>query len=109
MAENKAAKAKGMTKSEIFTKLAEATDMTRKEVAAFFEELTKLIKNEVGKKGPGTFVLPGLLKIRRVEKPPTKARMGRNPQTGEQIMIKAKPKSTVIRARPLKALKDIVK
>jgi hypothetical protein len=63
----------------------------------------------VGKKGPGIFTLPGLLKVKRVEKPATKARQGRNPQTGEAIMIKAKPKRTVVKALPLKALKEMVK
>jgi nucleoid DNA-binding protein len=53
--------------------------------------------------------LPGLLKIKRVEKPATKARMGRNPATGQEIMIKAKPKRTVVKAMALKALKEIVK
>ena len=66
------------------------------------------IKKEIGKKGPGVFTLPGLLKVKRVEKPATKARQGRNPQTGEIITIQAKPKRTVVRALPLKALKEMV-
>jgi nucleoid DNA-binding protein len=104
-----AEKLKPATKSATFQKLAEATNMSRKQVALFFDELSKLIKNEVGKKGPGIFNVPGLLKIKRVEKAPTKARQGRNPLTGEPIMIKAKPKRTVVRALPLKALKEMVK
>jgi nucleoid DNA-binding protein len=104
-----AEKLKPATKSATFQKLAEATNMSRKQVAVFFDELSKLIKNEVGKKGPGIFNVPGLLKIKRVEKAPTKARQGRNPLTGEPIMIKAKPKRTVVRALPLKALKEMVK
>jgi nucleoid DNA-binding protein len=108
---NKAAgsKPKPATKSATYQKLAETTGMTRKQVANFFDELTMLIKNELGKKGPGIFNLPGLVKIKRVEKPATKARPGKNPQTGEPIMIKAKPKRTVVRAIALKALKDMVK
>ena len=104
-----AEKPKAATKTATFQRLAEATNMTRKQVAMFFDELSNLIKSEVGKKGPGIFNLPGLLKIKRVEKPPTKARQGRNPLTGEPIMIKAKPKRTVVRALPLKALKEMVK
>jgi nucleoid DNA-binding protein len=104
-----AEKLKPATKSATFQKLAEATNMSRKQVALFFDELSNLIKNEVGKKGPGIFNVPGLLKIKRVEKAPTKARQGRNPLTGEPIMIKAKPKRTVVRALPLKALKEMVK
>jgi nucleoid DNA-binding protein len=108
---NKAAggKAKPATKSATFQKLAETTGLTRKQVAEFFDELTTLIKNELGKKGPGVFNLPGLIKIKRVEKPATKARPGRDPRTGQEIMIKAKPKRTVVRAVALKALKDMVK
>src|SRR5271154_1877493 len=102
-------KPKPATKSVTYQKLADATNLTRRQVGTFFDELTKLIKSELGKKGPGVFNVPGLLKIKRVEKPPTKARQGRNPLTGEPIMIKAKPKRTVVRALPLKALKEMVK
>ena len=77
-------------------------------MATVFDEITSYIKKEVGKKGPGVFVLPGLLKVKRVEKPATKARQGRNPQTGEVMMIQAKPKRTVVKALPLKALKEMV-
>jgi nucleoid DNA-binding protein len=102
-------KLKPATKSATYQRLADATMLTRKQVGTFFDELTNLIKYELGKKGPGIFTLPGLLKIKRVEKPPTKARQGRNPLTGEPIMIKAKPKRTVVRALALKALKEMVK
>src|SRR5271167_3941907 len=102
-------KVKAATKSTIFQQLAEKTSLTRKQIASVFDELVGMIKGELGKKGPGIFTLPGLLKIKRVEKPPTKARQGRNPLTGEPIMIKAKPKRTVVRALPLKALKEMVK
>lgn len=102
-------KVKAATKSAMFQELSSRTGLTRKQVAAVFDELANYINQEVGKKGPGIFTLPGLLKIKRVEKPATKARQGRNPQTGEPIMIKAKPKRTVVRALPLKALKEMVK
>ncbi|MBI3410037.1 MAG: HU family DNA-binding protein [Planctomycetes bacterium] len=101
-------KVKSATKSEIFLELAKRTDLSRKQVALVFDELANYIKQQVGKKGSGIFTVPGLLKIKRVEKPATKERMGRNPQTGETIMIKAKPKRTVVKAYPLKALKEMV-
>jgi nucleoid DNA-binding protein len=107
MADNKLGKP--ATKSANFQALAAATGLTRKQVATFFEELEKLIKKEIGKKGPGVFTLPGLLKIKRVHKPATKARPGINPQTKEPIMIKAKPARTVVKALPLKNLKEFVK
>ena len=102
-------KLKPATKTATFQRLAESTGLTRKQVAVFFDELGKLIKGELSKKGPGIFNLPGMIKIKRVEKPPTKAREGRNPATGQPIMIKAKPKRTIVRALPLKALKEMVK
>lgn len=110
MADNdKAAKPKAATKTATYQALAEATGLTKKQVALFFDELNKLIKKEIGKKGPGTFVVPGLLKIKRVHKPATKARQGRNPATGEPMTIKAKPARTVVKAQPLKSLKEMVK
>jgi nucleoid DNA-binding protein len=105
----KAARVKPDTKSATFQKLAEATGLTRKQVAAFFDELTKLIKQTLSKKGAGVFNLPGLLKIKRVEKAATKARPGKDPRTGAPITIKAKPKRTIVKAVALKALKDMVK
>lgn len=102
-------KAKAATKSAMFLALAEKSGLKRPQVAALFEALTDFIKKEVGKKGPGVVTLPGLLKIKRVEKEATKERIGRNPATGEPITIKAKPRRTVVRALALKALKEMVK
>ncbi len=62
----------------------------------------------LGKKGPGQFVVPGLLKLKVVRKPATKARPGTNPVTGEPMTIQAKPAHNVVRALPLKALKEMV-
>jgi nucleoid DNA-binding protein len=102
-------KAKSATKSAMFQELATKSGLARKDVASLFDALTAFIHDQVGKRGPGVVTLPGLLKIKRVEKPATKARMGRNPATGQEIMIKAKPKRTVVKAMALKALKEIVK
>ena len=107
MAENKVARP--VSKSAMYQSLSEATGLSRKQIASVFDELTNLIKRDVGRKGPGVFALPGLLKIKRVNKPATKARQGRNPATGETMMIKAKPARTVVRAQPLKSLKEMVK
>jgi nucleoid DNA-binding protein len=106
MAENKVGKP--VSKSAMYQSLSEATGLSRKQIASVFDELTNLIKRDVGKKGPGVFALPGLLKIKRVNKPATKARQGRNPATGEPMMIKAKPARTIVRAQPLKSLKEMV-
>jgi nucleoid DNA-binding protein len=98
-----------LTKSAVYQHLAAETGLTRKQVDAVFEGLTGLIKHELGKKGNGVFALAGLLKIKRVNKPATKERMGRNPATGEPMKIKAKPARTVVKTLALKSLKEFVK
>ena len=104
----KAANAKPLTKSQVIAHLADASGLTKKQVQSIFEALTDAVKSQLGKKGPGVFVLPGLIKLRLVKKPPTKAREGINPKTGEKIIIKAKPATNVVRARVMKSLKDLV-
>jgi nucleoid DNA-binding protein len=101
--------AKAATKSEILASIATTTQLSRKQVASVFEALTGIIKAGVGKKWPGIFVLPGLLKIMVIQKPATKARKGINPFTKQEQMFKAKPARKVIKVRPLKALKDMAK
>ena len=96
------------TKSDIFTALADATGMTRKDVGTVFAALGECISLDVGKKGPGVFTVPGLMKVTRVNKPATKARKGINPFTGEETTFKAKPARNVVKVRPLKALKEMV-
>jgi DNA-binding protein HU-beta len=92
--------AKTMTKSKIVAHMAEKCGISKKGVNQFFEELFKLAVRET--KGAGKFVIPGL---GRAVKRHSKARMGRNPQTGEAIKIKAK---TVVRLRPTKQFKEAV-
>lgn len=101
--------AKPATKSEILTTIAEVTELSRKQVAAVLEALSNQIANAVGKKGPGIFALPGLLKIQVVTKPATKKRTGINPFTKQEQVFAAKPARKVIKVRPLKALKDMAK
>ena len=93
--------AKPMSKTKTVSHIAEKLATSKKTAALFFEELFKLAVIEA-KGGAGKFVIPG---IGRVVKAHRKARMGRNPQTGEAIKIKAK---TVVRLRPSKAFKDAV-
>ena len=96
------------TKSEIMGILAETTGLSKKDVSNVFHSMADLVSKDVGKKGCGLFTVPGLLKIRRITKPATKARKGINPFTGEETMFKAKPARNVVKVRPLKALKDMV-
>ena len=100
---------KAPTKSEIYASIAEDTGLTKKDVAAVFESLSSQIKKNLGgRNGPGVFTVPGLLKMRVVKKPATKARKGVNPFTGEEMMFKAKPASKTVKVAALKGLKDMV-
>ena len=101
--------AKVPTKSEILASIAETTELSRKQIASVLEALSGLIKKNVGKKGPGMFVVPGLLKIVVIQKPATKAHKGINLFTKQEQMFKAKPARKVIKVRPMKALKDMAK
>ena len=101
--------AKVASKSEILRGIAEGTDLSRKQVAAVFEALSTQIKNNVGKKGPGTFVVPGLMRINVIQRPATKARKGINPFTKQEQVFKARPARKVVKVRPLKSLKEMVK
>ncbi|VAW97710.1 Histone-like bacterial DNA-binding protein [hydrothermal vent metagenome] len=95
------------TKTQLLTTLAERTDMKKKDVATIFDELALIINGHVKRNGAGVFTLPGLLKIKVVRKPATKARPGINPFTGEETIFKAKPARNVIKCQPLKALKEM--
>lgn len=101
-------KPKAMTKSEILRALSEDTGLTRKQVASVLESLEAMIHKNLGRRGNGLFVLPGLLKIKIQHKPATKARTGINPFTGQPTVFKAKPARRVVKIQALKKLKDAV-
>lgn len=107
MATSKTAAAKPPTKSQILSSIADDTGLTRKDVAAVFDSLSGMIKKNIGRRGPGVFTVPGLMKIKVNNKPATKARKGTNPFTGEEMMFKAKPARRVVKVLPLKNLKDM--
>ena len=90
--------AKMMTKPAVYNHLAQKTNLTKKQIGEVFDELTALACKEA-KNG---FVLPGFGKLVLANR---KARMGRNPQTGEPIKIPAK---RVCKFRLAKAMKDSV-
>ena len=96
------------TKTSILNEIAGNTDLSRKQVQSVLDELETLIHRHIKKRSVGEFTLPGLLKIRQVRRPATKRRMGRNPATGEEIVIGPKPASTRVRVTALKKLKQMV-
>jgi nucleoid DNA-binding protein len=106
--ENSAMAKKGgaPTKSEILAQVSKDTELSRKQVSEVFESLNGIIKKSL--RGNGLFTLPGLLKLKVVKRPATKAREGVNPFTGEKMLFKAKPASKKVRALPLKNLKSFV-
>jgi len=101
-----AKKASAPTKSEVLAKISKDTGLTRKQVEAVFESLNGVIRKSL--RSGGLFTMPGLMKLKVVTKPATKAREGTNPFTGEKMTFKAKPASKKVRVLPLKNLKAMV-
>ncbi|WP_437186653.1 HU family DNA-binding protein [Planctomicrobium sp. SH668] len=99
---------KPLTKTQILSELSERTGIAKKDVAEVMEKLEGLIEESLGKKGAGVFTLPGLLKIAIKQKKATPARVGRNPQTGEEMPIAAKKARKVVKVTALKKLKEMV-
>lgn len=91
---------KGLTKAQIVSHFADKLEVKKAVASTFFAELCTLAGKEVKK--AGEFVVPGLGKLVLSKR---KARMGRNPQTGEPIQIPAK---TVLKFRIAKQMKDAV-
>jgi len=95
-----AAKVKPLTKVQLVTSLSENLEITKKDVNNFLDTLNSIAYKETKKKG--SFTLPGLGKLVLSKR---KARMERNPATGETIQIKAK---TVVKFRVAKVCKDTI-
>src|SRR5438477_13202783 len=92
--------AAGLTKTQLIRHLAEKLETNNKTAAAFLQQLSETAIKETKKNG--VFVLPGLGRLKKVQR---KARMGRNPQTGEPIKIAAK---TTAKFYLSKAVKDSI-
>ena len=96
------------TRGDVVKQVATATDLKPGKVREVFDTLTALMAADLGKKGCGEFNFNGLMKLKAVSKPATPARKGRNPFTGEEIMIKAKPASRKVRVRALRTLNGMI-
>ena len=109
MASKTTAISKAYSKSVLLSELAEATELSKKDVARVMDELGTIIHRHLKKRGAGTFTLPGLLKIKTVKKPATKARKNvPNPfKKGEFMDVAAKPATTKVKVLPLKKLKEM--
>ncbi len=96
-----------MSKSTLIQTIADQSDsLSRKDVKGMIETLATIGYKELKK--TGTFVLPGFAKFVVVKKPATKARKGINPFTKEPTTFKARPARKLIKARPVKAIKDAI-
>jgi nucleoid DNA-binding protein len=95
-----------LTKSALVAHLAEAAQVAAKDARALLAALEETMRVSISKKGPRTFLLPGLLKITVTSVPAKPARKGINPFTGEPTTFKAKPATVKVKVRPMKKLKD---
>ena len=95
-----------LSKSGLVAHIADTSGVASRDVRAVLSALEGAMAGSVSKKGAGTFVLPGLLKITAVNVPAKPKRKGINPFTKEEQWFAAKPASVKVKVRPLKKLKD---
>lgn len=95
------------TKSQLINALCEETELSRKQISSVLESLSGIIEGHIKRNGAGMFTMPGLMKVKVIRKPATKARKGVNPFTGEDTVFKAKPARNVVKILPLKAIKEM--
>jgi nucleoid DNA-binding protein len=97
---------KTMTKSQFVARLAEKSEISKKQADAVLNEMLEVIKEQVGPKGPGKFVIPGLCRItvtRKEAQPGGEKKINR--LTGQEYVTKPKPAYNRVNVRPVKALK----
>jgi nucleoid DNA-binding protein len=101
---------KRLSKSQLIATVVNKAEgsLTKKQVAAVFDALNVVVTQQLGKKGPGEVVLPGLVKLVIVEKKAVPEHEGINPFTKQPQIFKAKPARKVVKVRVLKGLKDAV-
>jgi nucleoid DNA-binding protein len=95
-----------MTKSQLIQKIADEHSLARKDVKGVFESLSAVGYKELKK--TGAFVVPGFAKFVVIKKPATPERAGINPFTKQPTVFKARPARRIVRARPVKGIKDAV-
>lgn len=101
--------AEKQTKAQIYAELADMAQLSKAEVKAVVSAMRNVIERHVKPRGSGEVTLPDLgIRVRRIQKKASKARMGRNPFTGEEIQIPAKPARKSVKVSALKTLKTII-
>jgi nucleoid DNA-binding protein len=97
---------KRLSKTQLVEVLARHSGLTKKQATSALEALNVTVAQQLGNRGPGEVVIPGLLRLAVAQKPATPAHEGINPFTKEPMTFKAKPARKVIKVRALKGLKD---
>lgn len=106
MATNKKSTSTTLTKSGLIQALSDGSDLNRRQVKTVIDTLITVGHKELKKSG--MFTLPGFAKFKVMKKAAQKARQGINPFTGEPATFAAKPARKIVRARPIKAIKDAI-
>ena len=97
-----------LTKSEFVNTIADRSGLSKEQVATVLSALNAVVVEQLSNQGPGEVTIPGLIKLNLAIKPATPARDGIHPFTKQPTVFKAKPARRVVKARPIKALKDAV-
>ncbi len=95
---------KRMSKSQFINTFAEKTGMNKKQAITTLNTLNQITVEQLDQ--TGEIVIPGLVKLNVAQKAATQEREGINPFTKEPMVFKAKPARKVVKAHPVKALKD---
>lgn len=93
-----------LTQSQLLTAVAERADLTKADAKRALAALDEIVLEELG--NAQKVRIGGVVQLTVRVKPAQKARKGRNPATGEEITIGAKPASVDVRARPLARAKE---
>lgn len=109
-AAGKSSNKKALTKSAFVGSLAEKAGVTKKQAEAVLEAISETIVSQVGGKGPGKFVLPGIARITLTRKAAVKGGEQKlNPLTKTMYVTKSKPAYNRVNIRPVKSLKEALK
>jgi nucleoid DNA-binding protein len=101
--------AQKQSKSQIYAELADLANVSKNDAKNVMTAIRNLIERHVKPKGSGQITLPELgIKVRRIHKKAAKARIGRNPFTGEEIQIPAKPARKSVKVSAMKTLKALI-
>jgi nucleoid DNA-binding protein len=106
----KSAGKKAMTKSQFVTQIAEKTGLSKKQVDAVLNELVETVKTQLGPKGAGKLVIPGLARATVSKQKAVKGGEKKiNPLTGQEYITKDRPAFNKVRMNPVKSLKESLK